>query len=79
MESTIWKQAANNFNKLIKMLNEKPKEDNESRPKLVENIELDNTSIFSSEDLLMYKGVVEFYTKEYSAALTVLYYIPIGL
>lgn len=71
----MWNQSIVKLKQIISDLNSKDKQDKEqSHPQLVENIELDNTPIFSCEDLILYKGVIEFYLKQYPAALRVLYY-----
>lgn len=68
----VWSQAIIKLKNTITLLNSKAKqESNQSHPQLAENIELDNTPIFSCEDLLLYKGVLNFYLKKYTAALSV--------
>ena len=72
MDEKVWGKAVIKLNNLIVLLNSKTKqENNQSQPKLVENIELDNASIFSCEDLILYKGIINFYLKKYQAALAV--------
>jgi tetratricopeptide (TPR) repeat protein len=72
VDEKVWSQALVKLKNLIALLTSKAKKKNtQSPPKLMENIELDNTSIFSCEDLMLYKGVINFYLKKYQAALNV--------
>ena len=69
----MWEQAVIGLNKLVKTSKEKPSEDAEdaSKTQLMDDIELANTTIFSIEDFLLYRAIIKFYLKQYSAAQTV--------
>lgn len=68
----MWKQAINELNSLIEELNLKSKNEiDANNAKLVDNIDLDSSPIFSPEDLILYRGILKFYLKQYSAALKV--------
>ena len=61
-----------------KLINGIYKKKGHEKLQLLNNIELDTTSIFGDEDLLLYRGVCKFYQSKYSDALEVNISIIIG-
>jgi len=68
------KKEVKRLSDLIEKLNLKGRNNFEvNNMKLVENIDLDNSPIFSVEDLILYRGILKFYLKQYKEAIKVSY------
>ena len=50
----------------------KPRENISGSNQILEDIELDNSSNFDIEDAILYKGILQFYLKQYSESLKVI-------